>query len=769
MRSLREGLDEMLPATIELLGADMGNVQLLDPDRGVLVIAAHKGFEQDFLDFFREVSTEDDSACARALRSGERIVIEDVAVDAPYAPLRPIARSAGYRGVQSTPLIGRDGCPLGMLSTHFGAAHRPSEQELGYLDLYARQATDFIERWRSDEALRQSEEALRASAERLRGLTETAVDGIITIDERGLIELLNPAAVKLFGYQPHEVIGRNVRMLMPEPYRSEHDGYLENYLRTGEKKIIGIGREVTGLRADGSTFPMELSVSETTLADGRPSFAGIVRDITDRKRAEEALRESEERFARFMQQLPGLAWIKDVEGRYVYANDAAEKAFQTPREKLYGRTDYGIFPAEVAARFAENDRRALASEAGVQVIETLEHEDGVVHHSIVSKFPIQGPDGRPILIGGMAIDITERKQAEESLRESEERFRNMANNAPLMIWVSEPDASCSFLSKSWYEFTGQKPERALGFGWLDAIHPDDRVKMYGTSPGVNERREPFRTEYRVRQHDGEYRWMLNSAAPRFGTGGEFLGYIGSITDITDRREMEQELRRANAAKDEFLGLVSHELRTPITTILGMSQVLRTRGESLSSEDRKSSLDDIANDAQRLDRIVRNLLILARLEEGHGLELEPLLLGKILSRLVEEHKRHSRREVTLQIGDVAAVTGHTDYLDQIVRNLLSNAEKYGGNGAIEIAVSQELEFAVVSVSDRGRGIPDQEREAIFAPFFRSESTQTFQGIGIGLAVCRRLAEAMGGRIWVEPRKGGGSTFAFTLPIYRDESS
>jgi PAS domain S-box-containing protein len=156
MQSLDEGLDEMLAATIELMGADMGNLQLLDAEHGVLRIAAQRGFGPDFLEFFQEVSIEDDSACGRALCSGERVLIADIETDAAYAPCRPIARAAGYRAVQSTPLIGRDGKPLGMISTHFRAVHRPSEQDLRRLDLYARQAVDFIERCRSDETLQES-------------------------------------------------------------------------------------------------------------------------------------------------------------------------------------------------------------------------------------------------------------------------------------------------------------------------------------------------------------------------------------------------------------------------------------------------------------------------------------------------------------------------------------------------------------------------------------------------------------------------------------
>ena len=151
----------MLAATIELLGADFGNVQLLDPRRNVLIIAAHRGFEKEFLDFFREVAAEDDSACGRALRLGERIIIEDVETDASFEPLRAVARNAGFRAVQSTPLFSRDGRPLGMLSTHFRSPHHPSEQDQRRLDMYVRQAADFLERSRIEDLLRDGEKRLR--------------------------------------------------------------------------------------------------------------------------------------------------------------------------------------------------------------------------------------------------------------------------------------------------------------------------------------------------------------------------------------------------------------------------------------------------------------------------------------------------------------------------------------------------------------------------------------------------------------------------------
>jgi PAS domain S-box-containing protein len=161
MRSLQEGLEEMLSATIELLGADKGNVQILDTERRVLTIEAQHGFQKNFLDFFREVSASDDCACGRALRSGERIVIFDVDQNADFAPYRDVARAADFRAVISTPLVGKNGTGLGMLSTHFRSPHQPSDQELRRLDLYVRQASDFIERCNVDEELRQTEERLR--------------------------------------------------------------------------------------------------------------------------------------------------------------------------------------------------------------------------------------------------------------------------------------------------------------------------------------------------------------------------------------------------------------------------------------------------------------------------------------------------------------------------------------------------------------------------------------------------------------------------------
>jgi PAS domain S-box-containing protein len=148
--------------------------------------------------------------------------------------------------------------------------------------------------------------------------------------------------------------------------------------------------------------------------------------------------------------------------------------------------------------------------------------------------------------------ISERKRAEEALHESEERFRDMADHTPMMVWVTEPDGGCSFISKSWYEFTGQKPDSSLGYAWTNSLHPDDQSYAHQTFVAANREQKPFRLEYRLRRADGEYRWVIDAAAPRFSKDGTFLGYIGSVIDITERKGIEDALKEPDRHKDEFL-------------------------------------------------------------------------------------------------------------------------------------------------------------------------------------------------------------------------
>ncbi len=239
---------------------------------------------------------------------------------------------------------------------------------------------------------------------------------------------------------------------------------------------------------------------------------------------------------------------------------------------------------------------------------------------------------------------------------------------------------------------------------------------------------------------------------------------------TESQRIQEELRLANEAKDEFLGLVSHELRTPITTIYGGARLLRTRGANLDDDSRRDVIEDIEYESERLHRIVEDLLVLARVELGQEVITEPILIQRVAEKTIAAlSKRKPGRQITLNMpDDLPAVRSSGIYLEQILRNLVNNADKYSpAEHPIEIEARRDGEEVIVTAMDRGPGIPAEELDLIFERFYRSSGTaKQAGGAGIGLTVCKRLLEAQNGRIWAEPRPDGGLVVSFSLPVYHE---
>ena len=271
----------------------------------------------------------------------------------------------------------------------------------------------------------------------------------------------------------------------------------------------------------------------------------IVRDVTRRKEAEQALQRNQTLLKMITDNCPSMIFLKDPQGRYIYINlKFAEFAHRSVNE-LIGKTDFEIFPHAQAAVFHSNDLKVLEAGVPLEFEEAAVHDDGS-HIGVVCKFPLFDVEGKIYAIGGIVTDITERKRAEGALRESEQLFRNMADHAPVMIWVSNPVGEATYVNKQWTDFTGTTFEQGLGVGWLDSAHPSDRPMVQARFNECISNTKSFRMDYRVRRHDGKYRWVMDSAAPRFGWNGEFLGYIGSVIDITERQQAEDVLRQSEA-------------------------------------------------------------------------------------------------------------------------------------------------------------------------------------------------------------------------------
>jgi len=403
-----------------------------------------------------------------------------------------------------------------------------------------------------------------------------------------------------------------------------------------------------------------------------------------------------------------------------------------------------------------------------------------------------------------------RREAGAAIRESEERFRVMADNAPVMIWVTDAAGRCTYLNRRWYEFTGQTPEAGLGFGWLDATHPDDRPEAERVFFDANARQEVFRLEYRLRRVDGEYRWAIDAAAPRFGPAGEFAGYIGSVIDITERKLVEEQLveqarelenqtihleelqaeteaineelqqmnealaertreaEEANRAKAVFLATMSHELRTPLNAIIGYSDLLEAEIAGPLTSGQQAQLKRIDMGARHLLQIIEEILTFSRIEAGReGVQIETLDLAELV------------RETAALLEPLAAAKGlHLSYhaparleaesdpgkVRQILLNLLSNAVKFTDEGEVRMEAWREEDEIVLRVSDTGLGIAPEHLHRIFEPFSQIEQAPSRRagGTGLGLSVTQQLARLLGGDISVESTPGAGSRFVVRLP-------
>jgi PAS domain S-box-containing protein len=301
---LASPLQPVLDAVITATHAHFGNIQLLSQTGG-LEIVAQRGFHTEFLDFFRAVH-ENQGTCGTSKSLGRRVIVEDVLSDPIFADeaMQGVMIRAGVRAVQSTPLIGKAGGFLGVISTHFRAPHRPNESELRFVDLFARLASDFIE-FRSVRAERQrADDATRAAEARLRAVVTSATDAIITIDVEQKIRLFNAGAEAIFGYSADQMIGRSLDQLLPERFRGIHRGHVDTFGRTGVSvREMGGERVLTGLRRDGDEFPIEARISQVEV-EGQKLYTVILRDITERQRAEaerEELRARAERAAKALE------------------------------------------------------------------------------------------------------------------------------------------------------------------------------------------------------------------------------------------------------------------------------------------------------------------------------------------------------------------------------------------------------------------------------------------------------------------------------------
>ncbi len=480
---------------------------------------------------------------------------------------------------------------------------------------------------------------------RLRTVVDTAVDGIILIDTQGGILTFNPACERLFGYRAEEMLGKNVKCLMPAPYSDEHDHHLDNYHRTGKRKIIGTGREVVGRRKDGMTFPMRLSVGEA-VEEGKSVFVGIIHDLTESE-------ESEAKYRGLLEAAPDAMVVVNQAGDIVLLNLQAEKQFGYRRDELLGQKVTNIIPKGFAERLIADDLRsaedALAQQIGTGIELIARRKDGAEFPIEIMLSPLRNTEG--ILVTAAIRDISVRKAAETRLA-----------------------------------------------------------------------------------------------------------------------QMEEERKRLERIKDEFVATVSHELRTPLTSIAGALGLLTSNAVGKLPDPASRLLTIAYTNSQRLIRLLNDILDIEKMESGKAVfnfkrvELRPLIEQTIEAILgfAKDYNVRIRLDSAPAAVDVRA---DPDRLAQVVTNLLSNAIKFSPPGEeVVVAVETRNETARISVRDHGHGVPDEFKPYIFEKFRQADATDARQkgGTGLGLSIVKQIVTRLGGTVDFADAPGGGAIFYVDLP-------
>jgi PAS domain S-box-containing protein len=777
-------VDELCRRVMTTLDCQIFVNYLADPQTGVLRLNAHTGLEEPALSQVATLKVGE-AVCGCVVRDKQSIVLNELNIKDD--PRSAIVRGAGIRAYACHPLMAGDRC-LGSIS--FGTRSRAefTPDEIALMRTVTGHVAVAIQR-------RLSREDLRASQERYRAFVTTSLEAIWRIEfdspidtnlpvdlqvsqifERGYYAEANDALAKLYGWEKAaDVVGLRVRKaesIDHEPtLRSYRQFITSEYKRTGE---ISYERDRHGgVRHFLNNY---VGIVENGLL---VRIWGSSLDVTEGKRAEAALLKQTALLLGVTHSMTDVVFAKDTEGRFTFANPAALAAIGRSEADVIGNTILAWMDnSEQTRALMEHDRQVITEGQPKTFEERVKNR---VYDS--TKSPLRDASGKVVGLVGVARDVTDFKQTQGALRESEQRFKLMADSAPVLIWLAETGKGFTWFNQQWLTFTGRDLLQELGEGWFDNVHPEDAARCRHLFNIGRERQAAFQLDFRLRRGDGVYRWVLTHAVPRFGQEGEYLGHIGTCVDITNRKEVEEQLLRAKAAaeaanqsKDDFLAALSHELRTPLTPVLLLASEAM-KDESLDLE-RREDWHTVHKNISLESRLVDDLLDLTRITRGKlSLQMQTIDAHVVISDAVTTMQSSAdakRLKLTVDLdARERQVRGDAARLQQVFGNVLQNAVKFTPDGGAIFVQTRNLEGSgrlLVEIGDTGIGLTPEEMERAFETFTQGEHSNNrntaYGGLGLGLAITRELLQMHSGRISVSSAgRNRGAIFTIELPVER----
>lgn len=452
-------------------------------------------------------------------------------------------------------------------------------------------------------------------------------------------------------------------------------------------------------------------------------------------------------------------------------NSAMEGISLIKRVQAIGKTIFDLYPFLEKTKELINFSEALQGKSLTSSGEYFFHKDGIRDFFSLRYTPLQENAGQ---IFAAMMTLSKASKADYYLtqqQETESRFRIMADCAPVMLWMAGKDAECYFFNQVWLTFTGKSIEEEKGVGWASGVHPEDLQQMMNTYLHAFNRQENFSMIYRLRRHDGEYRWILDQGTPLYNATQEFEGFIGSCVDITEQKlskekleEVTVSLMRTNQELEQMARVASHDLQEPLRTIVSYSQLLVADYKGKLNPDADDILQKIVTASSRMQQLICSMLDYSSVTQDttqHEKISMDELVGEVLADLAQIIN-NSNAEITFS--QLPQVMGYRLQIKQVLQNIICNAIKFRGPEPIVIKIEcqEKLDNYLFIIRDNGIGFDMKYAVKIFEVFKRLWTKDQYSGDGLGLAICKKIIENHEGEIWAQAEVNKGACIYFTLP-------